>query len=302
MALKLAHVPGKAVVVRRDRTVVSACWIGADEIRPYVYPFLGPRDRELTRLDHPLDPVSHSHHKSIWIGHHDVGGHDFWSETPRAGRIAVRSVELPVTAGESVSVHLKCAWRPMGGEAVLEEERRLEFSEIAGGGLALDIDLRLRAAAEDRPVRLGDTPFGLLGIRVARTIRVHERLGGLIFNSNEAENEAGCFWQHATWCDYSGPVPLAGPEPGSDAKPAPQPQDGLPSMIAGIACFDHPGNSPADTFWHTRDDGWMGPCISKGQPREISLEHRLRARYRIESHADRPWKARIGERYRAWRK
>ena len=84
---------------------------------------------------------------------------------------------------------MQCTWRPPGAEALLEEDRRLTFSEIAGGGLALDIDLRLRAAAKDKPVKLGDTPFGLLGIRVARTLRVEEKLGGLIYNSSEAENE-----------------------------------------------------------------------------------------------------------------
>ena len=298
MTLKLEHVPGKAVVVRRGQTIASACWIGAENLRPYVYPFLGPENRELTRLDHPLDPVSHSHHKSIWIGHHDVGGHNFWEDSPRAGRIEVEDVQLPAAQGESVTVRLKCTWRPRGAEAVLEEDRRLTFSEIAGGGLSLDIDLRLRATAKERPVKLGDTPFGLLGIRVARTLRVEERLGGLIFNSSEAENEAGCFWQHAEWCDYSGPVPLAG----ASDKPSARSPSTLPSMIAGIACFDHPENSPLDTFWHTRDDGWMGPCISKGQPRVVSFDDGLRARYRIESHAERPWRAGIGGRYRAWRR
>ena len=295
MPLKLEHVPRKALVVRRNRTIVSACWIGADKIRPFVYPFLGPKDREMTRLDHPIDPIGHSHHKSIWIGHRDAGGHNFWEDSSRAGRIEVTDVRLPAAGGESVTAHLRCEWKAPGAGTVLEEERHLTFSEIAGGGLALDLDLRLRAASSDQPVELGDTPFGFLGIRVARTLRVAEQLGGLIFNSNEAENEAGCFWQHAEWCDYSGPVPLAGPVESRSGTT-------LPSMIAGIACFDHPDNAEGDTFWHTRDDGWMGPCISKGRPRTVSSESGLRARYRIESHADRPWKAGIGERYRAWRK
>ena len=39
-----------------------------------------------TRLDHPIDPVGHSHHRSIWIGHRDVGGHNFWEDSSRAGR------------------------------------------------------------------------------------------------------------------------------------------------------------------------------------------------------------------------
>jgi hypothetical protein len=85
---------------------------------------------------------------------------------------------------------------------------------------------------------------------------VAEGLGGEVLNSNEAENEAGCHWQHADWCDYSGPVPLLGPF--REAIP----EGILPSGIAGIACFNHPANSPADTIWHVRDDGWMGACLT----------------------------------------
>ena len=300
MALQLDLVPQKAILVRRDKTTVAACWIGAAGLRPYVYPFLGPHDREMTRLGHPLDPVGHSHHKSIWIGHNDVDGVTFWGDSPRAGRIEVTGVEFAREPASSVSLLLRCSWRPPRAAPVLEEERRLTFAELAGGELALDIDTRLRPASKKSKVTLGDTPFGLLGIRVARTLRVAERLGGLIVNSNEAENEAGCFWQHAEWCDYSGPVPLAGPEPAKGDQQSLRPK-ALPFAIAGIACFDHPANSPRDTFWHTRDDGWMGPCVSKGGAREIAAAG-LRLRYRIESHAGRPWDAGVDDRYRKWRR
>ncbi len=297
MALKLSVVPDKAVTVTRGKTVVAACWFGRWVRRPYVYPFLAPGDVEVTRLDHPGDPVSHSHHKSIWIGHANVGGVDFWSESNRAGHIAVAGVEPGATGGDQVDVTLACSWRKPDGGEVIREQRRLEFHELGGGALALDLDVRLEAP--ESTVELGVTNFGILGVRVARTIRVHEGLGGLIFNSNEAENETGCFGQHALWCDYSGPVPLRGRTLGtSPGDEGPR----LASVTVGIACIDHPGNPGDDVLWHVRDDGWMGPGLTRAEPLSIAAGKPLRVRYRILSHAGRPWEAGLAEHASAWRR
>ena len=40
----------------------------------------------LTRMKHPHDPVTHSHHNSVWFSHQSVGDADFWSDN--GGRIA----------------------------------------------------------------------------------------------------------------------------------------------------------------------------------------------------------------------
>jgi hypothetical protein len=296
VTLRLETIPEKAIVVLRDKTVLAASWFGPLVARPYIHPFLGPGDVEVTRLGHPRDPAGHSHHRSVWIGHHDVSGVSFWEEGPGAGRIEQVGAEVLVREGAEVKVALECIWRAPDGKQVLSEKRTLAFSGTPAGGLALEIDTEIRPASREAKATLGDTPFGLLGIRVARTMAVAERLGGLVLNSNEAENEAGCHWQHADWCDYSGPVPLPGP-PGE-----PAPEGALPSVIAGIACFNHPGNSSADTLWHVRDDGWMGPCISKGAPREIPPGGALRTRYRIESHRGRAGEAGIADAYRKWRR
>ncbi len=298
MALKLEVVPQKAIVVRRDKATVAASWFGPHAPRPYVYPFLGPDDREVTSLFHPDDPVGHSHHRSLWIAHHDVNGVSFWEESKTSGRIEQTDASVLVAEGDLVSVRLECEWRAPDGKLLLNEKRTLTFLELGRGELALEIDTTLSPVPQEKggTVTLGDTPFGLLGIRVPRTMRVADGLGGLILNSQEAENEKGCFWQHAEWCDFSGPVPLSG-----DPK-QPQPAGQLPASIVGIACFDHPDNTPGDTIWHVRDDGWMGPCISKGEPRRLAAGDTLRARYRIEAHAGRAGDANINERYRAWRR
>lgn len=296
MALKLSTVPQKAVVVQRERTIVAASWFGPWVRRPYIYPYLAPGDREVTRLGHPKDPVGHSHHKSIWIGHHDVGGVDFWGESPQSGRVIQTAVELKKASGEDVTAVLSCSWQTADGKELLRERRTLTFTDLPGKELGLDLESELRVSSE--PVILGKTNFGLLGVRVAQTVRVHEGLGGLVVNSQEAENEAGCFAQHAVWCDYSGPVPLAddrsGKRNGKDLR--------LPAALVGIACFDHPENAPEETLWHVRDDGWMGPSLTRTAPRTVTEEKPLVVRYRLVAHAGRPWDASIGARYRLWRR
>ena len=293
MALSLEIVPGKAIVVRREKTVVAASWFGPTVLRPFIHPLIGPSGAELTRLGHPGDPIGHSHHRSIWIGHRDVSGASFWEESSDAGRIEQVEANPGTREGPEVTVVCENVWKKSDGKALLLETRSLAFQDLPGENLGLEIAIELRPAEKDGKVVLGDTPFGLLGIRVARTMAAAERLGGSVLNSQEAENEAGCHWQHADWCDYSGPVPVGGPRPkGVEA---------LPSIQAGIVCFDHPDNSPEDTIWHVRDDGWMGPCISKGMPRTIEGPKPLRARYRIETHAGGPGEAGIAERYRRWR-
>jgi hypothetical protein len=207
--------------------------------------------------------------------------------------------------GETVRVRLECLWKAADGKLIAIEDRSLEFTDL-GDALALEIGIELRPGSKETPLVLGDTPFGLLGIRVARTMSVAAGLGGAILNSNEGENEKGCHWQHADWCDYSGPVVAFPPAGGGQAPPAgaapPPPGPGVPAAMAGIACFNHPANGPEDTLWHVRDDGWMGPCISKGGARTVPPDGALKARYRIEGHRGRPAEAGIAERYREWRR
>jgi hypothetical protein len=297
MALKLEIVPDKVITIRRGSTVVSGCWFGPFVRRPYIYPFVGPQNLELTRLDHPLDPISHSHHKSIWVAHADVGGVDFWSERKGSGTIVQEGISEIINKGDQVGALLLMSWRDSSGKKLLVEKRRLTFTDLPLGQLALDIDTTFEAASA--PVTLGKTNFGILGIRVARTMRVHEGLGGIIYNSGEAENEDGCFGQHADWCDYSGPVPLA-IDAKKDTRARAEKERFIPAAIVGVACFSHPSNSKRGTQWHVRDDGWIGPGLTRQGSLSVRPGAPVRARYRIESHSGRPWQSRIGDRYRLW--
>ncbi len=54
-------------------------------------------------------------------------------------------------------------------------------------------------------IKLGKTNFGVLGVRVAKSISAHFG-GGQISSSEGCRGEAAIFGQFASWIDYSGPV------------------------------------------------------------------------------------------------
>ena len=68
---------------------------------------------------------------------------------------------------------------------------------------------------------LGKTPFGPIGVRMAKTIGVTDG-GGRILNSAGQRNEAEAFRKPARWVDYSGPI--------------------TNEQTAGITLMDHPAN------------------------------------------------------------
>src|SRR5207244_3925594 len=60
--------------------------------RPFFYPVLGPHELPMTR-NWPMKDVEneehdHKHHRSLWFTHGEVNGIDFWSEEPKAGKVA----------------------------------------------------------------------------------------------------------------------------------------------------------------------------------------------------------------------
>ena len=73
--------PNHQASLCRDGKELTRYYFGPGLDRPFLYPIVGPAGRSLTRMGHPHDPVTHSHHNSVWITHHDVNGHDFWVDT-----------------------------------------------------------------------------------------------------------------------------------------------------------------------------------------------------------------------------
>jgi len=240
--------------------------------RPFCYPVQGPAGRSLTRMGHPRDPFSHSHHNSVWIAHKDVGGVDFWSDRGKnLGQIVHQRVEQYEDGDESAWMLAINAWQDGDGKVLLTERRRIEVRPQQGDSWWMVIDLQLEAPGP-KAVTLGETPFGMMSVRMAKTIGVHDG-GGRILNSARQRNEEEVFRKPARWVDYSGPV--------------------TNEATGGIALLDHPSNPGHPTPFHVRNDGWMGASLTLNGPLVIEPGKPLRLRYGLWIHAGVPGKEEI---------
>jgi len=260
---------------------------GPTLFRPFLHPVRSPSGWELTRMGHPHDPVSHSHHNSVWMSHADVNKSDFWSDRTQARIICRRVVEygeLPGTPDQDGSpptawLRAEIEWVSEQGIPLLKEQRSITLrlldrgekawveprSAISNGYLVI-IDSVFTPATE-APVTFGETPFGLIGVRMTKTIGVRDG-GGRLLNSEGGINEKAVFRLPARWMDYSGPVTV--------------------EKQAGIALFDHPGNPGFPNPFHVRDDGWMGICLTFNGPMTLEKGSTLRLRYGLWCHDDVP--------------
>lgn len=251
--------------------------------RPFLHPLIGPSGLSLTRMGHPHDPVTHSHHNSVWISHHSVNGVSFWGDYGKSlGRIVPQRVEQIADGDESAWLLAVNHWVDESSQKVLlVERRRIELRPLPGNEFLTIIDLEF--SAKDGPAVFDKTPFGLVGVRMRKSIGVHDG-GGRIRNSAGAVGEKGTdgtdgvFWKPARWCDYSGAV-TAG-------------------TIEGVTLFDHPTNPNHPTVFHVRDDGWMGSSLTFDAPRTLEVGAKLRLRYGLYVHAGLPTVAEIDARWK----
>src|SRR5262245_38863865 len=72
--------PDHQISFQRDGVELSRYHFDPASKRPFIFPVNGPSGRSLTRMGHPHEPESHSHHNSVWISHKDVNGTDFWGD------------------------------------------------------------------------------------------------------------------------------------------------------------------------------------------------------------------------------
>jgi len=262
--------PYQQISFQRDGIEIARYHYGPTLNRPFVFPVIGPSGRSLTRMGHPHDPESHSHHNSIWISHRDVNGENFWEDRPGGARIVhQRIVELADDAVETFH-----AWIGRNGRALLRERRRTSVQLLPDNEWVLILDLQLEAT--EKEVTLGKTPFGLLGVRMAKTIGVKDG-GGTIRNSEGGVNEPGVLWKPARWVDYSGPITTAATE--------------------GILLMDHPANPNHPTVFHVRNDGWMGASLTYDAPRLLAPGKPLQLRYGLYIHAGAPSAEQLQQRW-----
>ncbi|PQO37904.1 PmoA family protein [Blastopirellula marina] len=260
--MQVLPLPHDQISVTRNGKEISRYHFAPDLERPFLYPIVGPSGRSLTRMGHPHDPNGHSHHNSVWIAHHDVNGVDFWAD-PSPGKIKQVRVGQFVDQNDRAVIQMINAWIDTENEKPLLEERRtMTFVPLPEDEWLLAIAIQLTASSG--PVTFGDTPFGPLGVRMAKTIGVHDG-GGTIRNSEGQVDEKEVFRKPARWVDYSGPITSEANE--------------------GITLMNHRDNPTFPSAFHVRNDGWMGATMSHEQPSELKQGESLMLRYGLYVHA-----------------
>ncbi|NLX22190.1 MAG: hypothetical protein GXY55_11075, partial [Phycisphaerae bacterium] len=67
--VQVVPLPYGQAAFEREGVEMARYHFGAGLERPFLYPIVGPSGRSLTRMGHPHDPQSHSHHNSVWVSH-----------------------------------------------------------------------------------------------------------------------------------------------------------------------------------------------------------------------------------------
>ncbi len=260
--MQVVPMPYHQASFQRDGVELTQYHFGPGLHRPFLFPVIGPSGRSLTRMGHPHDPESHSHHNSVWISHHDVNGTNFWSDGGK-GKIRHKRIVEFEDADERAYLVAENEWINNDGKVLLLETRRVTVLPLTNNEWLLTIDMEFKA--KSGTVTLGKTPFGMIGVRMAKTIGVNDG-GGKIRNSEGAVNEKEVFWKKARWVDYSGAI--------------------TNEKIEGITLFDHPDNPNFPACFHVRNDGWMGATLTFDGPREIQPDKPLQLRYGLYIHSD----------------
>jgi len=272
--------PNHEISFQRDGEELTRYYFAPDLRRPFLFPVTGPSGRSLTRMGHPHDPESHSHHNSIWISHASVDGISFWedrgSATRMPGRIVHQRVEKFTDADDAASVLIVNSWIRTN-QSLLIEKRLITVRSLERNEWLLLIDLQLEPQADT--VTFGKTPFGLVGVRVAKTLGVNDG-GGEIRSSEGGINETNVLWKRARWVDYAGPI--------------------KDRTIEGITLMDHPSNPNHPTFFHVRNDGWMGASLTYDAPRTVMRHKPLRLRYGLYVHRGAPKLSALNEQWKTF--
>jgi hypothetical protein len=266
--------PDYQISFQRDGNEIARYWFNPAWKRPFIFPVIGPTGRSLTRMGHPHDPETHSHHNSVWIAHTSINGVNFWADRNGTGRIIHQRIDQFNDSGGEASVLAVNAWTANTGKVLLNERRLTTMRLLSSGEWLLFVDMLLEPDSED--ITFGKVPFGMIGVRMAKTIGVDDG-GGIIRNSEGGVDEPQIFRKRARWVDYSGPI--------------------APGASEGITLMDHPANPNHPTAFHVRRDGWMGSSFTVDGERTLRHGQTLRLRYALYVHSGVPTPAAIEQRW-----
>ena len=203
--------------------------------KPIIYPLVGPGGHRMTR-DFPMEEAGpnerndHDHHRSFWLTHGDVNGVDFWLDDEHCGKIVHQSGEAITQDDGSVVITTKNDWNAPDGKRLLSDLRRYHF-HVSKGRRIIDADFLL--IASDGDVNFGDTKEGSFGLRVAGTMKVDAKGGGVVTNA-EGLNDKKAWGKKSAWVNYNGPVK---------------------GEMVGVTVHDHPESFQYPCRWHVRTYG-----------------------------------------------
>jgi hypothetical protein len=255
------------------------------DMRPFWYPIRASKDASLTRMGHPHDPLTHSHHNSVWISHNSLNGLDFWGDHAKS-QGQIKTIEVCREGYEDTDAFASMTminhWINAADQSLqLIETRRTEIRPIQGSQSWFMIVDLLFTPTKDKTATFGATGFGLIAVRMAKSIGVLDG-GGRILNSEGLVNEETIFRKPARWCDYSGRISNE--------------TDGL----AGITLMNHPMNPQNPTAFHVRNDGWMGCCLNLEAPLTLTAAQTLRLRYALWVHDDIPTQSEVESQWQSF--
>ncbi len=194
-------------------------------------------------------------------------GQDFWAENkpPRIAQSQWYAIE-----DRDEFTRLACELHWTDGhdpKPLARQDLFITVRPVVGppGQWTMELQSDFRAGGQGVAFRKNN--FGILGLRVAKSLSVV--FGeGTITGSDGNKNEKPLFGQPNRWIDYSGPVGF-----------------GDQTQTAGITLIDHKLNPAHPAKWHIRDDGWIGPSLSRDADVPLSVDKPLTVRYLLFVHA-----------------
>ncbi|MFK5923995.1 MAG: PmoA family protein [Verrucomicrobiota bacterium] len=223
---------------------------GKSDFFPIFYPVLGPGEVLMTR-DYPMkkregESSDHPHHRSLWFGHHDINGVDFWAVQGNNKQPLGKTVHQKFTniksGKNSGTFTSENNYVTPDGKIVLTDERTIVIHQRDPKTDARMLDFTIKFKASHGKVVFGDNKDGCMAIRLHPSMRVDQqrkdvenpiKAEGHILNS-EGVRDKPAWGKRAKWVDMTGPV---------DGK------------AVGVSIFDHPSNLRHPTWWHARSYG-----------------------------------------------
>lgn len=206
-------------------TLLSGRRNGEIPPRPVLYPIYGPDGTKMTR-DFPFskdtkgEAHDHPHHQSLWYGHGNVNGVNFWHLGKGKGTIRQTG-----RAVEGNTIWMSHNWNDPDGKRVCSDLRTMRFSTLPDGSRMIEFSIKIMTSGSD--VTFGDTKEGTMAIRSNPNLRIDKGAQAI----NSAGDRGKSIWgKAAKWVNYQ-------------------------NDDSGFAIFDHPTNPRHPTTWHARDYG-----------------------------------------------